>query len=64
MAFGDAVHGPMVYKQLQEHIQVELVDRFFEVVHVRRELNFVLHVIDFLLSWVVAHAAHHIGDGF
>lgn len=61
--FADAVDWPAVDEQPEKQVQVQLVDRLLVVFDVLGEPDFILHVLDLLLSGVEAHAAHHVSDG-
>lgn len=63
VVLGDAVDGSVVDEQFQEGLELELADGFFVVIDVFAVPDFVLHVLDFFLGGVEAHAPHHVGDG-
>ncbi len=64
MILTDTVDRSVVNKKFQEHIKVQFTQSLFVIVNVFWEPDLILHVLDFFLSRVKAHATHHVGNSF
>jgi len=59
VVLSNSIDWPVVYKQLDECVEVDIEVRFAHG-SVRAETHFIHHVLNFLLSWIVTHGAHQV----
>ena len=60
MVFAYTIDRPMIYEQFQEHLKIQLANCLFIMLNVLTVSDFILHIFDFLLSWIKSHASHHV----
>jgi len=56
----DTVNGSVVHKESYECIQINCIDMLSSFCKIA-ELDFILHIINFLLCRIIAHSSHKIG---